>query len=389
MILFDVFFSLIIFVSFFFCAQLLLGLSRTNKSNHVLARGRCAVLIPAHNEQVGIGATLASAKHELEDGDIIVVVADNCSDKTAEVCRQEGVTCTERFNTSEVGKGYALQYGVDYIKSLDESYSTIVVMDADCEFKQGALNKLASIAENEGCVAQALYLMKSSNKNNVKLNISEFTWLIKNWVRPLGQHKLGISCHLQGSGMAFPMHMFNEFSLASSSIVEDLELGLNIAASGGKIKFIQDAEVVSYFPENTEGLDIQRKRWEHGHLSIVAKMPKVMFKALTKLNFRLFFQALDAAIPPTVMWTALLLLAFAMSFVFGLFATFHWALLFFINVTIYVLALALCWHTYGRDIIGTNQLKGLIPFVLGKLSIYKAFVANREKTWVRTKRDDE
>jgi cellulose synthase/poly-beta-1,6-N-acetylglucosamine synthase-like glycosyltransferase len=394
MILLHFLFLIVLLVSIFFSLQLILGLKGESKQdarayNSSCERGRCVILVPAHNEGFGIKATILSAQAEIQLGDIILVVADNCSDDTAGVARASGAHCVERNNKVHVGKGYALQHGIDYIKSLDETFETVVVMDADCLFEKGSLECLLQVSQRSGSVAQALYLMKSPNKENIKLNISEFTWLIKNWVRPLGQKKLGISCHLQGSGMAFPMDVLNKHSLASSSIVEDLELGLNIVSAGEKIDFVESAVVISQFPENVEGLDIQRKRWEHGHLAVVAKMPKKMLTALLDRNFRLFFQALDAAIPPTIIWTILFGFIFCITLIFGVFNQFNWAILYFVSLLTFMLSLMLCWSNYGQQILSRSQLKGMFPFVLGKFGVYRSFVSNREKTWVRTKRDDE
>ena len=226
MILLAIIFFIVAFVSAFLSLQLFLGLRNSNSvevnnSDNTLP---CVVLIPAHNEELGIAKTIMSARKEVKEGDLILVVADNCSDSTAAVSRDAGAICIERTNLELVGKGHALQYGIDYLTENDVEFATVVVMDADCLFGEGSLHALLNASQTKNCVAQALYLMRSPNKSNIKLNISEFTWLIKNWVRPLGQKRLGISCHLQGSGMAFPKSVLNQYSLASSSIVEDLSL---------------------------------------------------------------------------------------------------------------------------------------------------------------------
>ncbi len=392
MVILHILFAFVFFVSVFFIAQLLLGsrpLSRKLKLTDEYNRQPCVVLIPAHNEGKSIVDTLASVKQAVQNTDKVLVVADNCSDNTADICRQNNVDVIERFNTQEVGKGFALQYGIDHIKKLNEQYLTVIVMDADCYFEGDSLTQLVMESQTTGNIAQALYLMKSPNKDNIKLNISEFTWLIKNWVRPIGQKKLGVSCHLQGSGMAFPMEMLENRTIASASIVEDLELGLDIVKSGRKISFLDHAVVTSYFPENVEGLESQRKRWEHGHLSVVGKMPPVVVKALFNLDFRLMFQALDAAIPPTIIWCSGLILMTALAFVIGIFSSFSWFYAFAFILVLLFISIAICWSKYATNILPSKQLKGLIPFILSKFGVYKSFVSNREKTWVRTKRDDE
>jgi len=369
--------------------QLLLGLFATTSvvyGRH--NREACLILIPAHNEEGDIRANLIAIKSQLENGDEIVVVADNCSDNTAAICQEQNVMVIERTNKVEIGKGYALQYGVDHIKTLKGLWRTLVIMDADCQFTDSSLNSLVATSQAANTVVQARYLMKSPDKSNIKLNISEFTWLIKNWIRPLGQKKLSISCHLQGSGMAFPLELFDKHSLASGSIVEDLELGLKIVKGGDDILFLPEACVISYFPQNEEGLAIQRKRWEHGHMSVVALMPKVMIGAMKKLDFKLFFQALDAAIPPTIIWMFFLALVTFVTFVLGFFTSFFWLKLYVISCLTFTVLLSFCWLQFGQSILPISQLKGILPFVLSKFGIYKSYVSNREKTWVRTKRDD-
>src|SRR5262245_6895136 len=76
------------------------------------SRPRCAVLIPAHNEEAVIAATLASIKPQLGPDDRLVVVADNCTDQTAELARSHGATVVEREHATLRGKGFALDRGV-------------------------------------------------------------------------------------------------------------------------------------------------------------------------------------------------------------------------------------------------------------------------------------
>src|SRR5947209_174434 len=82
--------------------------ARTRKSQTDQPRPRCAILIPAHNEQVGIASTIAHLRPELREGDRIIVIADNCSDHTAEIAREQSVEAIERQDTERRGKGFAL-----------------------------------------------------------------------------------------------------------------------------------------------------------------------------------------------------------------------------------------------------------------------------------------
>ncbi len=83
------------------------------------------VLIPAHNEAEGIETTLSSIIPQLPNPNSIIVIADNCNDNTSEIAKSKGVTVLERFDQEQRGKGYALAYGVDYLKGQDERLSKI------------------------------------------------------------------------------------------------------------------------------------------------------------------------------------------------------------------------------------------------------------------------
>ena len=67
-----------------------------------------AVLVPAHNESIGILPTLTDIKRQLLPGDRVLVVADNCSDDTAAVASAAGAQVIERRDAERVGRGYAL-----------------------------------------------------------------------------------------------------------------------------------------------------------------------------------------------------------------------------------------------------------------------------------------
>ena len=72
---------------------------------------RFTLLIPAHNEELLLGAALHALQQLQYPRDLyeIVVIADNCSDRTASIARQSGALSLERFDKERIGKGYALE----------------------------------------------------------------------------------------------------------------------------------------------------------------------------------------------------------------------------------------------------------------------------------------
>src|SRR5262245_47749036 len=73
----------------------------------------CVILMPAHDEEVGIAATIANVREQLVPGDRILVVADNCTDETATIARAAGVEVAERSDPDRRGKGFALDFGLE------------------------------------------------------------------------------------------------------------------------------------------------------------------------------------------------------------------------------------------------------------------------------------
>src|SRR5271165_3852987 len=196
------------------------------------ARPRIAVLIPAHNEETEIQQTLASVIPQLTPGDRVMVIADNCTDQTAERARVSGAEVVERFDTERRGKGYALDFG---IKALNSSPSprtsgggrgegllpdVVIFIDADCRVEAYALDELAATAVESNRPAQAVYLFQTPARPSPTDCLSAFAVCVKNWVRPLGLHRVGLPCLLMGSGMAFPWAVLRDASLASGNIVE-------------------------------------------------------------------------------------------------------------------------------------------------------------------------
>src|SRR5258708_5857810 len=76
------------------------------------SRRRAAVLVPAHNESTGILPTLSDIKAQLQAGDRLLVVADNCTDDTAGVALAAGAEVSIRSDLKKIGKGYALEWGL-------------------------------------------------------------------------------------------------------------------------------------------------------------------------------------------------------------------------------------------------------------------------------------
>lgn len=351
-------------------------------------RPSIAILIPAHNEQHGITATLDSIKQQLEPQDRVVVIADNCSDATATVARDNGAIAIERSDAVLRGKSYALDFGMRYLEN-NEPPEVVIIIDADCLLQSGSLTRLAHLALNRNRPVQALYLMYSPPSAGLKTKITEFAWAVKNWARALGYHQLNLPCQLMGTGMAFPWALIQKANLASGHIVEDLKLGLDFAEQRHAPLFCPEAVVTSTFPLNNEGVKSQRTRWEHGHLAMIVKEgPALLLKSITKLNLAMFALVLDLCVPPlallTLLVTVLSMIAIVMMMATN--ALLPW-LLGIPLLLLLGLAVFFAWTRFGQSILSISNLTYAPIYMLAKIPLYLRFCIKRQVEWVRSKRD--
>jgi cellulose synthase/poly-beta-1,6-N-acetylglucosamine synthase-like glycosyltransferase len=333
-----------------------------------------------------IAETLRSIVAQLVPGDRLVVVADNCTDETAAIAVAAGAEVVEREDKERRGKGYALDFGIRYLER--NPSEVVVIVDADCQVEAETIDRLARLCGQTSRPVQALYLMRSPKGAGVMTRVSEFAWIVKNHVRPLGYHHLGLPCQLMGTGMAFPWSRISTAALASGHIVEDLVLGIDLTRSGAPPLFCPDALVTSFFPSSAEGTRAQRTRWEHGHLgTILGYAPDLFVEAISRRSVNLMALALDLCVPPLGLLMLLLLAVLAASAV--LFAITGIALPFWLAAAALgtlLSAVLLSWMRYGRQVISLSSLAYAPVYALWKLPLYLKFMVRRQVEWIRSKR---
>ena len=352
-------------------------------SIHGNERPSIAILMPAHNEALVIAESIHSIKQQLQSQDRLVVVADNCTDETATIATACGATVIERFNQQERGKGYALDFGLQYLKA--DPPAVVIIVDADCIVHEHAITLLTSACVHIQRPMQALYLMESQPNPSLKARIASFAWLVKNKVRPLGFSALGLPCQLMGTGMAFLWNDISRVSLASGHIVEDMKLGTDLARLDKSPLFLHEALVTSVFPPSEAATNSQRARWEHGHLGVILNdVPKLVIEAIKGKNCQMLGLACDLLIPPLAMLTLVCLMVFVVAVLFaGQLAVFLAVYL----LGSLLLAILLAWIKFGREIISFKQLCYAPVYALVKVPLYLKFFINRQVEWVRSKRD--
>jgi cellulose synthase/poly-beta-1,6-N-acetylglucosamine synthase-like glycosyltransferase len=351
------------------------------------SRERIAVLIPAHNEGEGLVPTLADIKDQLCPGDRLLVVVDNCTDDTADVATSAGAEITIRSDLTRIGKSYALDWGIDRLT--EDPPAIVIVIDADCRLAPGTLDHLANACARSQRPVQSLYLMTAPDGPTINHQVAEFAWRVKNWVRPLGLRAMGFPCQLMGSGMAFPWDIIRSADLSSGFIVEDLKLGLELAATGHAPLFCPWAVVTSSFPSSVQGTKTQRQRWEQGHIGLIlTKSPALLFSAATRGDKDSLALTVDLIVPPI---TLLALLLMAMVFVSAIATlanvSIYPLVISLVSALLMVAATILAWAKYGRDILPAKSFALIGRYCFGKLKLYRAVLyGQRVSRWIRTDR---
>jgi cellulose synthase/poly-beta-1,6-N-acetylglucosamine synthase-like glycosyltransferase len=343
------------------------------------------VIMPAHNEAGGIAATIVAVTARLPEGTQLLVVADNCTDDTAACARAAGADVIERNDPDRRGKGYALSYGQAHLRSALPD--CVVIIDADCVPDAGAVAQIAALACATGRPVQARYVFTTDARTSPMVQISNFAFLIKNFVRQRGMARMGGPALLTGTGMAFPGESFDRAPLATGNIVEDLALGIDFTAGGLTPLFAESAIVRSEAASEADTIT-QRRRWEHGFIATArAHAFPLIGRAIAQRSWPLFLLGSHLLVPP---FALLLLLSVALLMLLGVGALIGggFAPLMAVGAagTTGLTLTLIAWVRFGQSTLRPATLLRLPAYLLWKLPVYLGLLRGGETQWVRTKR---
>jgi cellulose synthase/poly-beta-1,6-N-acetylglucosamine synthase-like glycosyltransferase len=256
------------------------------------------VVIPAHNEALVLEPVLRRLREldYLRTQVEVVVVADNCTDATAEIARSCGVRVIERASSTERGKGHAVAYAFETLRG--ESFDAYVVLDADTFVEPDLLTVFNNYLGRGHRVIQAHYDVLNPWDSH-RTALMHVALSIFNYVRPLGRRALGLSTGLKGNGMCFAKQVIDRYPWNSYSLAEDIEYTTTLLRHGEHIIFAPEARVSAQMPIARSQATSQRVRWEAGRLQLARRDGvRLVGQGLLKLNAQLFDWGMDLIIPP-------------------------------------------------------------------------------------------
>lgn len=390
---------LIAFVGFFPVYLMLLSIfalfAKRERSFEASRLRRFAIIIPAHNEELTIRKTLKSvfSVSYPEKYFEVVVVADNCTDRTAEIARRCGAYVLERFDANQKGKGQALRWAFKRLLDPGFGYDAFVVIDADSTVSKNFLQVMNSYLEQRAQVIQAADLVQPQ-PGVWSPEVTRVGFLLYNYVRPLGRKVIGCSAGLRGNGMCFSTEVLQTVPWNANSLTEDLEYGLILLLNDIPVVFAPEAAVYATMPCESQNAITQRVRWEGGRMQIIQKYVRLLIAAAAQ---RRSFRALDALIdlvtPPVVnllLLVGLITFAHIAAVVAGVDIMqpfmIAWALVLFAGILHVVVGLLAA----GADRSFYRALWHVPRYALWKARVYgKILRKGKPQEWVRTTREKQ
>lgn len=227
-------------------------------------------LIPAHNEATVIGNLIESLKKQNYPEELldIYVVADNCTDNTAEIAKGLGAIVYERFDSKNKTKGYAMKWFLNEIKEQDDEYDAMCVFDADnVVMPDFIVNMNKKLCQGEE-VVQGYRDIKNPTDSWVSAGYALFYWTMHRFYH-LARYNLGLSPLLNGTGFMVKYDIIRNEGWNTKTLTEDIEFSLINISKGRRIGWSTDAIVYDEQPVKYDQAWSQRMRWSVGHIQCV------------------------------------------------------------------------------------------------------------------------
>ncbi len=347
---------------------------------------RFVVLIPAHDEQAGISATLASLASSCYPSDNvrIVVIADNCTDRTAGRARDAGAEVWERNDSAKRGKGFALIWALQRLQVERGDSDAVVVLDADCLVSSNMLGAMDARMRGGARAVQVRYMVGNPSASHASaLRYAAFA--LMDTVRPMGKQRLGLSCGLFGTGMGFTTDLLERAPWTATGLVEDFEYHMRLVDSGERAEFAAEAWISSAMPVSFGQSSDQQARWEQGKLQLIRRWsPRLLGTGLAQGDVVRVHAALEHLVPPQ----SLIAAGSAGSALAGAMLGSRRLL----SLSLATLAAQLVFVLAGLRLVGApaRVYRALLlapALIVRKLLLYARLLGGRgPKSWVRTAR---
>jgi glycosyltransferase, group 2 family len=223
---------------------------------------RFIIALPANNEEGVIGNLIKSLQMQDYDKSLydIYVIADNCTDGTANVARENGAIVYERFDEDKKTKGYALNWFLDKMKDKKDDYDALLVFDADNVVDKNFLNVMNKKLCQGEVLVQGYRDIKNPTDTWVSGGYAIFYWTM-NRLYHLARYNMGLSPLINGTAFMVKWDILIDEGWNTKTLTEDIEFALINISKGVKLGWAKDAIVYDEQPLTFKQSWKQRERW--------------------------------------------------------------------------------------------------------------------------------
>lgn len=270
------------------------------------------VLIPAHNEEELVGATIDSLMTQSRKPDRVIVIADNCTDRTIEIARERGVEVYETIKNTEKKAGALNQVLAQILPGMGEN-DTVMIMDADTVLRQGFIKTAVQhFVRDRGLSAiGGLFYGDGTKGLLAQIQRNEYT----RYSREINRRK-GRVFVLTGTASVFRARAIRTVAeerghllpgrkgdvYDTHALTEDNELTIALKTMGALMMSPSECMVETELMPTMVTLWRQRLRWQRGAMENIATY------GITSTTARYWSQQLGLAYSVFALWTYFLLI---------------------------------------------------------------------------------
>ena len=248
---------------------------------------RFLVLVPAHNEEKVISDIIRNLDamdypRELYD---YYIIADNCTDNTAEVARSLGAKVIETHKDSPdapTGKPIALKKALAAVGDYEKRYDLMMIFDADNLMDTNMFREVNSQYLDKGKPDFIQCYLGAKNKKGVVAWFYYTGYTLTNRFFDLAKHRLGLNCAIGGTGFAMSTsYLYQRGGWTTMSLTEDFEIQVEATLEGRRILWNHFTRVYDEKPTSLIASIRQKIRWGQGHWYVALHNTGKLFRALS------------------------------------------------------------------------------------------------------------
>lgn len=245
-----------------------------------------AAIISARNERAVISELVRSIKMQNYPAELldVFVVADNCTDDTAEVAEHAGAIVFKRFNRTEVGKGYALDYAFQRIAKeyASAGYEGYFIFDADNLLDRNYVTEMNKVFDSGYRVITSYRNSKNFDSNWISAG-SALWFLRESKFLNNSRMILGTNCAVSGTGFLVACDVLRaRGGWKYHLLTEDIQFSIDCACEGERVGYCSTAVLYDEQPVTFEQSWNQRLRWSKGFYQVFARYGRKLFRGVVK-----------------------------------------------------------------------------------------------------------